>query len=115
MKMTLGTLLEEGKETDIVDHKKEDEPENYTENTCYVDGYTGDYNCKWCGEKVQEGSIIAKKSHEYKDDVCVNCGRVNNAVYGKEYSMKTTAQFTHISSLYSRYFNLKLMKMDTMQ
>lgn len=85
-------VLEEGKETDIVDHKKEDEPENYTENTCYVDGYTGDYNCKWCGEKVQEGSIIAKKSHEYKDDVCVNCGRVNNAVYGKEYSMKTTAQ-----------------------
>ena len=85
-------VLEEGKETDIVDHKKEDEPENYTENTCYVDGYTGDYNCKWCGEKVQEGSIIAKKSHEYKDDVCANCGRVNNAVYGKEYSMKTTTQ-----------------------
>lgn len=85
-------VLEEGTETDIVDHKKEDEPENYTENTCYVDGYTGDYNCKWCGEKVQEGSVIPKLSHEYKDDTCVNCGRVNNAVYGKEYSMKTTAQ-----------------------
>lgn len=55
------------------------------------------------------GSIIAKKSHEYKDDVCVNCGRVNNAVYGKEYSMKTTAQNPF------QVFQFKVVKMDTMQ
>ena len=33
--------------------------------TCTAEGYTGDTYCKDCGEKLAEGSIIAKTSHSF--------------------------------------------------
>ena len=51
---------------------------NKREVSCIYDGYTGDYHCSVCGEKVKSGSIIkATGAHKYTnacDKDCNTCG-----------------------------------------
>ena len=58
--------------------------------TCYVTGYTGDTYCSFCNIKLAEGTVIPKLEHEYEDNVCKNCGRINNAQLDTTYTSKTT-------------------------
>lgn len=42
--------------------------------TCTNNGYTGDTVCSGCGEVIEEGEVIEKLGHEFKDGKCVVCG-----------------------------------------
>lgn len=59
-------------------------------SSCYQKGYTGDKYCEVCDETLQEGKAIPKLEHEYENDVCKNCGRVNNAQVDVTYSLTKT-------------------------
>ena len=61
--------------------------------TCYVTGYTGDTYCSVCNIKLAEGTVIPKLEHEYEDNVCKNCGRINNAQLDTTYTSKTTNSY----------------------
>lgn len=42
--------------------------------TCTSEGYTGDKVCKICGKTIEEGTVIAKTAHAFKDGKCTVCG-----------------------------------------
>ena len=42
--------------------------------TCTSEGYTGDKVCKICGKTIEEGTVIAKTAHVFKDGKCTVCG-----------------------------------------
>ena len=44
------------------------------EATCTSEGYTGDKVCKICGKTIEEGTVIAKTAHVFKDGKCTVCG-----------------------------------------
>lgn len=52
----------------------ETEIKNAKEAACTEEGYTGDKVCKDCGEIVEQGKVVAKSAHIYKDGKCTECG-----------------------------------------
>lgn len=58
-------------------HVHELELKNNTDATCTNEGYTGDKVCTICGEVVEEGTVIEKVAHNYKDGKCTVCGALD--------------------------------------
>ncbi|UTY39690.1 leucine-rich repeat domain-containing protein [Allocoprobacillus halotolerans] len=52
----------------------ETELKNAKDATCTEEGYTGDKVCKVCGEVLEQGKVIPKLAHSYKDGKCTVCG-----------------------------------------
>lgn len=48
--------------------------QNLKVENCMVDGYTGDYACRYCGEVYEEGQKITAAGHSFVDGVCEECG-----------------------------------------
>ena len=44
-------------------------------------------------KKLAEGTVTPKLEHEYEDNVCKNCGRINNAQLDTTYTSKTTNSY----------------------
>ena len=88
-----GKVIENGTTVEPSEHTPGD-LENARENSCYLDGYTGDKYCTVCNTQLQQGEVIPKLEHEYEDDVCKNCGRVNNAQLDITYTSKTTKRLS---------------------
>ena len=91
---TCGKVIENGTTVEPSEHTPGD-LENARENSCYLDGYTGDKYCTVCNTQLQQGEVIPKLEHEYEDDVCKNCGRVNNAQLDITYTSKTTKDYPY--------------------
>ena len=89
-----GKVIENGTTVEPSEHTPGD-LENARENSCYLDGYTGDKYCTVCNTQLQQGEVIPKLEHEYEDDVCKNCGRVNNAQLDITYTSKTTKDYPY--------------------
>ena len=89
-----GKVIENGTTVEPSEHTPGD-LENARENSCYLDGYTGDKYCTVCNTQLQQGEVIPKLEHEYEDDVCKNCGRVNNAELDITYTSKTTKDYPY--------------------
>ena len=83
-------VLEQGKVLKANGHKEAEQVRNAKKSSCYQKGYTGDKYCEVCDETLQEGKAIPKLEHEYENDVCKNCGRVNNAQVDVTYSLTKT-------------------------
>lgn len=45
---------------------------------CMVDGYTGDYECRYCGEILEKGHNITATGHKFVDGHCEKCGIEEN-------------------------------------
>lgn len=45
---------------------------------CMVDGYTGDYECKYCGKIIEKGNNITATGHDFADGYCKKCGVEEN-------------------------------------
>lgn len=58
----------------IVDRHDSFEIVGAKEATCTSEGYTGDKVCKICGKTIEEGTVIAKTAHAFKDGKCTVCG-----------------------------------------
>lgn len=58
----------------IVDRHDSFEIVGAKEATCTSEGYTGDKVCKICGKTIEEGTVIAKTAHVFKDGKCTVCG-----------------------------------------
>ena len=76
---TCKKVLEHGKTTPVNGHTESEELRKVREASCYLDGYTGETYCIVCGETLEAGDAITKLEHKYEDNVCKNCGRINNA------------------------------------
>ena len=87
---TCKKVLEHGKTTTANGHTESEELRKVREASCYLDGYTGEKYCTVCGETLEAGDAITKLEHEYEDNVCKNCGRINNAQLDTTYTSKTT-------------------------
>ena len=87
---TCKKVLEHGKTTPANGHTESEELRKVREASCYLDGYTGETYCIVCGETLEAGDAITKLEHEYEDNVCKNCGRINNAQLDTTYTSKTT-------------------------
>ena len=87
---TCKKVLEHGKTTPANGHTESEELRKVREASCYLDGYTGETYCTVCGETIEAGDAITKLEHDYVDDVCKNCGRINNAQLDTTYTSKTT-------------------------
>ena len=87
---TCKKVLEHGKTTPVNGHTESEELRKVREASCYLDGYTGETYCIVCGETLEAGDAITKLEHEYEDNVCKNCGRINNAQLDTTYTSKTT-------------------------
>ena len=87
---TCKKVLEHGKTTPANGHTESEELRKVREASCYLDGYTGETYCIVCGETIEVGDAITKLEHEYEDNVCKNCGRINNAQLDTTYTSKTT-------------------------
>ena len=87
---TCKKVLEHGKTTPANGHTESEELHKVREASCYLDGYTGETYCIVCGETIEVGDAITKLEHEYEDNVCKNCGRINNAQLDTTYTSKTT-------------------------
>ena len=87
---TCKKVLEHGKTTPVNGHTESEELRKVREASCYLDGYTGEKYCTVCGETLEAGDAITKLEHEYEDNVCKNCGRINNAQLDTTYTSKTT-------------------------
>ena len=87
---TCKKVLEQGKTTPANRHTESEELRKVREASCYLDGYTGETYCTVCGETIEAGDAITKLEHDYVDDVCKNCGRINNAQLDTTYTSKTT-------------------------
>ena len=83
-------VLEHGKTTTANGHTESEELRKVREASCYLDGYTGEKYCTVCGETLEAGDAITKLEHKYEDNVCKNCGRINNAQLDTTYTSKTT-------------------------
>ena len=60
------------------------------EANCYIEGKTGEERCSVCDKVLKENKVIPKLEHKYENEVCVNCGRIENAKKGTEYSSYIT-------------------------
>ena len=58
----------------IVDRHDSFEIVGAKEATCTSEGYTGDKVCGICGKIIEEGTVIAKTAHAFKDGKCTVCG-----------------------------------------
>ena len=87
---TCKKVLEHGKTTPANGHTESKELRKVREASCYLDGYTGEIYCTVCGETLEAGDAITKLEHKYEDNVCKNCGRINNAQLDTTYTSKTT-------------------------
>ena len=87
---TCKKVLEHGKTTPVNGHTESEELRKVREASCYLDGYTGETYCTVCGETLEAGDAITKLEHKYEDNVCKNCGRINNAQLDTTYTSKTT-------------------------
>ena len=87
---TCKKVLEHGKTTPVNGHTESEELRKVREASCYLDGYTGETYCTVCGETIEARDAITKLEHEYEDNVCKNCGRINNAQLDTTYTSKTT-------------------------
>ena len=87
---TCKKVLEQGQTTPANGHTDSEELRKVREASCYLDGYTGETYCTVCGETTKSGNAITKLEHDYVDDVCKNCGRINNAQLDTTYTSKTT-------------------------
>ena len=58
----------------IVDDHSETRIVNQKDATCTEEGYTGDKVCTVCGKVVEQGKVIEKLAHNYKDGKCTVCG-----------------------------------------
>ena len=87
---TCKKVLEHGKTTPVNGHTESEELRKVREASCYLDGYTGETYCIVCGETLEAGDAITKLEHKYEDNVCKNCGRINNAQLDTTYTSKTT-------------------------
>ena len=87
---TCKKVLEQGKTTPANGHTESEELRKVRKASCYLDGYTGETYCTVCGETIEAGDAITKIEHEYEDNVCKNCGRINNAQLDTTYTSKTT-------------------------
>ena len=87
---TCKKVLKHGKTTPVNGHTESEELRKVREASCYLDGYTGETYCIVCGETLEAGDAITKLEHEYEDNVCKNCGRINNAQLDTTYTSKTT-------------------------
>ena len=90
---TCKKVLEHGKTTPVNGHTESEEFRKVREASCYLDGYTGETYCIVCGETLEAGDAITKLEHEYEDNVCKNCGRINNAQLDTTYTSKTTNSY----------------------
>ena len=90
---TCKKVLEHGKTTPVNGHTESEELRKVREASCYLDGYTGETYCTVCGETLEAGDAITKLEHEYEDNVCKNCGRINNAQLDTTYTSKTTNSY----------------------
>ena len=90
---TCKKVLEHGKTTPVNGHTESEELRKVREASCYLDGYTGETYCTVCGETIEAGDAITKLEHEYEDNVCKNCGRINNAQLDTTYTSKTTNSY----------------------
>ena len=88
---TCGKVVEQGQNLEPGEHQEE--VSDVKDATCYVTGYTGDTYCSVCNIKLAEGTVIPKLEHEYEDNVCKNCGRINNAQLDTTYTSKTTNSY----------------------
>lgn len=68
---TVATLV--SKTTTLKVGHGETQLKNAKEATCTAEGYTGDKVCKVCGEVVEQGKVIPKLAHSYKDGKCTVC------------------------------------------
>ena len=87
---TCKKVLEHGKTTTANGHTESEELRKVRKASCYLDGYTGEKYCTVCGETLEAGDAITKLEHKYEDNVCKNCGRINNAQLETTYTSKTT-------------------------
>ena len=87
---TCKKVLEHGKTTPVNGHTESEELRKVREASCYLDGYTGETYCTVCGETLEAGDAITKLEHKYEDNVCKNCGRINNAQLDTTYTSKPT-------------------------
>ena len=85
---TCGKVVEQGQTLEPGEHQEA--VLDVKDATCYVTGYTGDTYCSVCNIKLAEGTVTPKLEHEYEDNVCKNCGRINNAQLDTTYTSKTT-------------------------
>ena len=90
---TCKKVLEHGKTTTANGHTESEELRKVREASCYLDGYTGEKYCTVCGETLEAGDAITKLEHKYEDNVCKNCGRINNAQLDTTYTSKTTNSY----------------------
>ena len=90
---TCKKVLEHGKTTPANGHTESEELLKVREASCYLDGYTGEIYCTVCGETLEAGDAITKLEHKYEDNVCKNCGRINNAQLDTTYTSKTTNSY----------------------
>ena len=90
---TCKKVLEHGKTTPVNGHTESEELRKVREASCYLDGYTGETYCIVCGETLEAGDAITKLEHKYEDNVCKNCGRINNAQLDTTYTSKTTNSY----------------------
>ena len=90
---TCKKVLEHGKTTPANGHTESEELRKVREASCYLDGYTGEIYCTVCGETLEAGDAITKLEHKYEDNVCKNCGRINNAQLDSTYTSKTTNSY----------------------
>ena len=88
-------VLEQGEVLKANGHKEAEQVRNAKKSSCYQKGYTGDKYCEVCDETLQEGEAIPKLEHEYENDVCKNCGRVNNAQVDVTYSLTKTIDYPY--------------------
>ena len=88
---TCGKVVEQGQTLEPGEHQEA--VLDVKDATCYVTGYTGDTYCSVCNIKLAEGTVTPKLEHEYEDNVCKNCGRINNAQLDTTYTSKTTNSY----------------------
>jgi hypothetical protein len=60
------------------------------EANCYIEGKTGEEKCSVCDKVLKENKAIPKLEHKYENNICKNCGRINNAQLDTTYTSKTT-------------------------
>lgn len=65
---------------------------NSRATSCYLAGYTGDTYCSVCDETISAGTSIEKYTHDYENDICNKCGRINNAQLGTKYTLEITEE-----------------------
>ena len=85
---TCGKLVEQGQNLEPGEHTVE--VVDAREANCYIEGKTGEEKCSVCDKVLKENEVIPKLEHKYENEVCVNCGRIENAKKGTEYSSYIT-------------------------